>query len=149
VARLAQIRASYDLASPVLEQMMARWCLDHAGELLPPRLAQLRRHRDEVATALSTRFPDWRFHVPAGGLVLWVEVPSPGATALAAHALDLGLRIAVGPRFTADGTADRWFRLPFHLDQVEVDVLMDLLGQAQERAAARVPSAQKPSVWTA
>jgi hypothetical protein len=82
-------------------------------------------------------------------MVLWVELPAPGATRLAAHALDLALRIAPGPRFTIDGTGDRWLRLPFTLATEQADTVVALLREASARAATGRPPERTPPRWTA
>lgn len=149
LARLAQARAGQDLGSPVLEQLVAARLLRRADLILPERRALLRRSRDKLVQALAREVPDWRCAVPRAGMVLWVQLPAPSATRLAAHALDLGLRLTPGPRFTLDGTADRWLRLPFTLPIEQVDDVVSMLRDAASRAAARSATTRTPSRWTA
>lgn len=80
---------------------------------------------------------------------LWFELPRPSATRLATSALDLGLRIAPGPRFTVDGTADRWVRLPFTLAAGGADTVVDVLERAWERSSVPTTRAQRVPHWTA
>jgi len=149
LARLAQARAAQDLASPVLEQLVAVQLLRQAEQILPDRRQHLRRNRDALLCALARELPRWRCVPPAAGMALWVELPEPSATRLAAHALDLGLRLTPGPRFTLDGTADRWLRLPFTLPFQCLGQAAGLLAQAAQRAATYPPSIRRPSRWTA
>lgn len=150
LARLAQSRVGQDLASPVLEQLVAARLLRRAQEILPERRALLRHSRDALVRALAHALPGWRCTVPRAGMVLWVELPEPSATRLAAHALDIGLRLTPGPRFTLHGTADRWLRLPFTLPVEQIDDAVAMLQEAAGRAAARrVPPARAVSRWTA
>ncbi len=153
LARLAQARAGQDLASPVLEQLVAAWLLRRADDILPERRALLRRSRDALLQALARELPTWRCSRPDAGMVLWVELPQPGATRLAAHALDAGLRLTPGPRFTVDGTADRWFRLPFTLPLERVSDVVCMLREAAARTAAGreapLSPSRSPSRWTA
>jgi DNA-binding transcriptional MocR family regulator len=149
LARLAQARAGQDLASPVLDQLVAARLLRAAEDILPERRALLRRCRDRLAAALRSELPDWRFVVPRAGMVFWVELPEPSATRLAAHALDLGLRLTPGPRFTLDGTADRWLRLPFTVPEDQVEAVVAMLRDAATRAQAGGQSSRTPSRWTA
>ncbi len=149
LARLAQSRAGQDLASPVLEQLVAAQLLRHADDVLPERRALLRRSRDALVQALARDLPDWRYLVPRAGMVLWVELPEPSATRLAAHALDVGLRVTPGPRFTVDGTADRWLRLPFTIPIEQIDDVVRMLAEASGRAAPRCAPVRAPSRWTA
>ena len=149
VARLAHARGGSDLASPVLEQLVAARLLESAQDVLPERRALLRASRNGLIDALRRELPDWRCPVPAAGMVLWVELPGRSSTRLAAHALDLGVRLTPGPRFTIDGTADRFLRLPFTVPPGQVDRLMAVLREADARTAAGLLPVRRPSRWTA
>jgi DNA-binding transcriptional MocR family regulator len=115
VQRLAMARMGADLASPVLDQLVAVHLLDHADEIITARRWQLRRQRDALVAALAADLPQWRFVVPAGGATLWAELDGPVSTALARAAHRLGVQLAPGPRFGLDGTLERFLRLPFTL----------------------------------
>ncbi|HUQ54677.1 PLP-dependent aminotransferase family protein [Lentzea sp.] len=147
--RLAHERASVDLGSPVLDQLVAVRLLDDAAAILAERRDLLRRSRAALEDALRARLPDWRWTSPRAGMALWIELPRPSATRLAASALDLGLRITAGPRFAVDGTADRWLRVPFTLPAGQAGTVADLLRQAWERSASPVTRAQRVPGWTA
>ncbi|WP_051792594.1 PLP-dependent aminotransferase family protein [Amycolatopsis jejuensis] len=149
LARLARERASIDLGSPVLDQLVAVHLLDDAATVLASRRDHLRRSRAALEQALRARLPDWQWFPPKAGMALWVELPRPSATRLAASALDLGLRIIPGPRFTVDGTADRWLRLPFTLTTGQAGIVAGLLEQAWERSALPTTRALRVPRWTA
>ena len=149
LARLAQVRGTIDLSSPVLEQLVATRLLAVADEVLADRVAWLRGSRDALLAALATRLPDWRVVPPRAGAVLWAQLPGCSSTRLAAHALDLGLRVTPGPRFTVDGTADRWLRLPLSVPPDQADAVAVLLAAAQERAVAGADTRRIPARWTA
>lgn len=149
IARLAQARGGSDLAGPVLEQLIAARLLDGAQDVLPARRALLRASRDVLVDALRRELPDWRCEVPAAGMVLWVELPDRSSTQLAAHALDLGVRLTPGPRFTVGGTADRYLRLPFTLPSAQVDHVIAVLRESDARTAAGRLPVRRPSRWTA
>jgi DNA-binding transcriptional MocR family regulator len=147
IAPLALARTMTDSASPLLEQLVATWLLRHADDVLPERCSFVRRNRDALTQSLARQLPSWRYRLPAAGLFLWVELPEPGATHIVGHALDAGLRITPGPRFTIDGTADRWLRLPFILAPDEVDKMVSVLSEAASQAGA-TRSSRAPSRWT-
>jgi hypothetical protein len=78
-----------------------------------------------------------------------VQMQGHSSTRLAAHALDLGLRLTPGPRFTVDGTADRWLRLPLSVPPEQADEVAAVLQAAWERTAAGAESRRTPARWTA
>lgn len=131
VQRLAAVRVGVDLASPVLDQLVAMHLLARTDEIIPLRRSQLRAQRDALAAALREQLPQWRFREPAGGLALWVELDEPVSSALARSAEELGVRVAAGPRFGADGTLERFLRLPYTLPPT------DLTEAVRRLAAAR------------
>jgi DNA-binding transcriptional MocR family regulator len=149
LARLAQVRGTIDLSSPVIEQLVAVRLLAVAEEVLADRVAWLTAARDGMLAALADRLPDWRTSRPRAGAMLWVQLPGHSSTRLAAHALDLGLRVTPGPRFTVDGTADRWLRLPLGVPPEQAAEVVGLLATAWERTVAGADTGRIPSRWTA
>jgi DNA-binding transcriptional MocR family regulator len=113
VRRLAVARAGQDLATALLDQLLAAELLAAADDVLPARRETLAARRDAVLDVLATETPGWSAAVPRGGLAVWVELAGASSTRLAQHALAQGVRVTPGPRFTVTGTHDRWLRLPF------------------------------------
>ncbi|GAA4218893.1 MocR-like transcription factor YczR [Actinocatenispora rupis] len=113
VQRLAAVRAAVDMGGAVLDQLVTLNLLAKADTILPARRAMLRAQRDALVAALREHLPEWRFAVPAGGISLWVELDAPVASALARAAEAYGVRLAPGPRFGAEGTFERFVRLPY------------------------------------
>jgi len=115
VQRLAALRVGVDMASPVLEQLVAVHLLRDAATIVAARRSQLSFRRDTLVAALGEHLPEWRFTVPGGGVTLWAELDGPISSALSRAAEDVGVRLAPGPRFGLDGTLERFVRLPFTL----------------------------------
>ena len=113
VRELAAVRADVDMASPVLEQLLALELLARWSEVVDTRVALLRERRDALLDALSEYAPAWGVRRPNGGLSAWVRLPSPVATRLASAAAREGLIVTPGPAFSVDGTFERHLRLPF------------------------------------
>jgi len=111
--RLARSRAGLDLATPVMEQLVAEHLLSMSDTVLAERRDLLTARRDALVAALRTDLPRWRFAVPRGGLCLWAELDRPDAELLARAAASEGVRIVPGPVFGVDGSLDRFVRLPF------------------------------------
>src|SRR5581483_11710721 len=80
IQRLATARFGSDLASPVLEQLVAVRVLEHLDEILEERRALLRARRARLLRALDERLPDWRYDCPRGGLFVWAELPHAMST---------------------------------------------------------------------
>ncbi|WP_205474305.1 PLP-dependent aminotransferase family protein [Nocardioides sp. SYSU D00038] len=113
VERLTHARVSLDLGAPVLEQLVLTRLLADPAPLLEGHRARLREARDRLVAALRAQLPDWEFVVPAGGLALWCRLPVARATALAAAGERLGVIVAPGPVFAAEGGLDRFVRIPW------------------------------------
>jgi DNA-binding transcriptional MocR family regulator len=134
VDRLVAVRASLDLGTPVLEQLIATLLLDGTvGDSLPERRAVLLAQRDTLAAAIRDRLPDWRFRLPAGGLSLWIDLGAPVSSALTVAAGQHGIRLAAGPLFGVEGAFERYLRLPYTLPA-------DRLTEAVTRLAAAWPA---------
>ncbi|MGY4988565.1 MocR-like transcription factor YczR [Streptomyces nigrescens] len=114
VTELAGQRVATDMGGSVLDQLLALALLARAGDLLPPRLEQMRRQRAALTTALTEHAPQWTWQLPPGGLSLWVDLGEPIASALAERALDYGVRIEGGAYFATDpGLFEQRLRIPY------------------------------------
>ena len=132
VTELAARRADVDLASPILEQLVALELLSHWDEVVTSRRALLRERRDALLRALSVHAPAWRARRPPGGLSAWVQLPAPIATRLAAIAARDGIRVTPGPSFSVDGTSEQHLRLPFTLAPDELEEAVQRLAAIAE-----------------
>lgn len=115
IAALVQTRDTFDLGSPVLEQLATSWLLDNAEDFLPDRRRRLTSQRDLCSRLMNSHFPEWQFTQPQGGLSFWVELPDTLATLFATRAESAGIQLGTGTRFGLDGAFDRFLRMPFTL----------------------------------
>ncbi|QEU90839.1 PLP-dependent aminotransferase family protein [Streptomyces kanamyceticus] len=130
ITELAMKRVPSDMATPVIEQLVALHLLRGMDDVLRERLPRLRAQRDALTASLARHLPQWRWKLPPGGLSLWVDLGRPVASALAGAALGHGVRIEGGSRFGADpGTHEHRLRVPFTLSP-------ELSEQAVRRLAA-------------
>jgi DNA-binding transcriptional MocR family regulator len=127
VRRLAVARAATDLASPVLEQIIATHVFRELEAIMPERRAMIRVRRRALAEALAERLPDWRYTMPSGGLFVWAELPGPNSTSLTVRAAEQGVQLTPGPRFGAAGLLERYLRLPFTLAPEQLDRAVGIL----------------------
>ncbi|MEU8314022.1 PLP-dependent aminotransferase family protein [Micromonospora sp. NPDC048887] len=147
VQRLAAARVGVDMASPVLDQLVAVHLLTEAPAIVAARRAQLVTQRDALVAALADRLPDWRVRVPGGGVTLWAELDGPISSALARAAEEVGVRLAPGPRFGLDGTLERFLRLPFTLPAAElVEAVGRLAAVRYDLDRTSRPQWREPSV---
>jgi DNA-binding transcriptional MocR family regulator len=131
VQRLAAVRVGVDMASPVLDQLVAVRLLAYGPSVVDARRPGLVARRDTLLRALADRLPEWRVSVPQGGLTLWAELDAPVSSALARAAEAHGVRLAPGPRFGVDGTLERFLRLPFTLPEPELVDAVDRIAAAR------------------
>lgn len=138
---LIQVRNTFDLGTPILEQLATITLLNEAENFLPQRRNMLRQRRDISFATVKTLFPDWKTHQPEGGLSWWIELPKAQATVFAAHAESAGIRIGAGPRFGVDGAFERYLRLPFTLEapamRQALERLQPIWQQLMEQPAER------------
>src|SRR5690606_29220663 len=99
----ALARYESDLGGAVFEQFAAQYALSHLDDFLPARRTALRSQRSTALRAIEQHLPG---SVPVrgvGGLCLWVSLPRPVATATAAAAAELGVRLIPGGSFGPHG----------------------------------------------
>ncbi|WP_404477909.1 PLP-dependent aminotransferase family protein [Novosphingobium sp. BL-52-GroH] len=146
IVALSRIRATLDMATPIMEQLAV-------AALLDGRLAgydagiTIRGRRDHLVARLADALPHWRVPIPPGGFMLWAEMPRPEASALTAMAQGLSLRMTPGPRFGVNGAFERFVRLPFTLPEAELDRAVDRLAMAEAHLRSRHGRMPDPAAW--
>lgn len=147
IAEFGRLRAILDMATPVLEQLTVTVMLER-DRRTDDRRALMRTRCNRLIELLADALPHWRAPVPEGGLALWAELPRPEASALAAMAQSLGLRIAPGPRFAVDGAFERFVRLPFTLPEPDLQRAVERLALADRSLHRRAAHSLDSPVWT-
>uniref|UniRef100_UPI00278BCFA9 aminotransferase-like domain-containing protein n=1 Tax=Streptomyces venezuelae TaxID=54571 RepID=UPI00278BCFA9 len=149
VTELARVRITADLAGSVLDQLVAVALMDRLDVILPWRIAELRRRRDALATALARHLPEWRWDTPPGGLCLWIDLGRPAASALVARGARHGVRVEGGARFGVDpGTHEHRLRIPFTLPEDAYEPAAERLAAALDGAPGRFTDPALPD-WVA
>jgi len=136
VRELAATRADLDLASPVLEQLVAVELLARWEEVLASRRTLQLPRRDALLAALAEHAPAWRVRPPHGGLSAWVRLPFPLATRLASAAARERVPVVPGPSFSADGAFEHFLRLPFTLPEPDLHEAVATLASLATRLHA-------------
>ncbi|MFC9362030.1 PLP-dependent aminotransferase family protein [Rhodococcus sp. NPDC057014] len=135
ITRLAGARAAVDLGTPVMDQLAAAHLLSDDDLVLARRRAELREQRGAMLDALADRLPDWIPTIGSGGMSLWLRMPAPVSTALAATAPNFGVLLAAGPRFGVEGAFERFVRLPYARTSDELRRGVDGIAAAYETLA--------------
>jgi DNA-binding transcriptional MocR family regulator len=123
-----------DLGTPLFEQLVATILLRETPLLTANRSRELRTGRDHLVRLLGAEFPEWKLHVPDGGMALWINTETASTSALALAARAEGLAIVPGPRFGLDGAFERFLRLPFSYTTEELNEGVAMLSRAARRA---------------
>jgi DNA-binding transcriptional MocR family regulator len=113
-----------------MEQLVLARLLADSGSILGEHRARLREQRDRLAGVIRERLPEWTFRLPGGGLALWCELPGPLGTAVVAEAERLGVIVAPGPVFAAEGGLDHFVRIPWTRPGDELEDAVDRLATA-------------------
>ena len=144
VGRLVRARATTDLGSPILEQLIAAEVLGDFDAILAHRRTQLRTGRDHLERSLASSLPEWTVPHVTGGLTSWVGLPHPSSSQLTLAARREGVLLASGPRFGVDGAFERFLRLPFSYPETETDAAVAALRRAWASLGTAPTPAQQP-----
>lgn len=118
-ARLARVKATQDLGSSDVSQLLAARLLAHPDtpQFLARRNADLARRHETLTRCLRHLLPEWRWDDAQGGLGLWVRLPSPEAERVAHLALRHGVAVATAEGLAPDGGHPDRLRLSFALPE--------------------------------
>jgi DNA-binding transcriptional MocR family regulator len=144
VRRLAFARATVDMATPVLEQLLGAHALLHFDELLDDRRRVARVRRRALIDALERHAPAWSFGWPSGGLFVWARLPARISTALAVAAGERGVHVTPGPRFGSSGILEGHIRLPFTLAPEQLEPAVATLAAVAAELIAGTPAVGDP-----
>jgi DNA-binding transcriptional MocR family regulator len=130
IVRMLATKTVADLGTPLLSQLLAVRLLEHADEVLQERRAELRPRRDQLCDLLTERLPDWDHRRPAGGLSVWVQLPSGNADEFAELAMRHGVAVVPGPSLSVDEGNRRGLRLVFARTADVIETGVDRLAAA-------------------
>lgn len=133
IRRLVHYKTVMDLATAATTQMVAVELLRNRDQLIDDRRRQLRSQSGVLVDALHSYLPSWRWTQPAGGLSLWVGMPSGSATEFAQVALRHGVALVPGPFFDPHGLHDLFLRLPYVLPETTLALGVQRLASAWEQ----------------
>jgi len=139
VVRMLATKTVADLGTPLLDQQLSTALLEQADRVHLERVRELRPRRDALVRALRRDLPTWDFTVPAGGLSLWVHLPSGNAEEFAELALEQGVAVIPGPALSVDDGNRRALRMAFVEPEDRLDEAVRRLAQAWSRYEPATP----------
>ena len=139
IRRLAQARPAGDLGTPPIEQLIGEKVVRHMDELVAGRQRMLREHRTVLSASLHQHLPQWKTPWPDGGMSLWVQLNQPASSALTSIVRARGMSLVPGPKFSVDGSLERFLRLPMTSSAAELDRGVRLLADAWAQLGAGGP----------
>lgn len=96
VERTMQLRLVGDLGASVPSQLLALRLIPHLDDLAARRCAALQNTVGQALAQLAVDLPEWRVNEPAGGSVLWAELPVPDSGPFCQLARRHGVHVAPG-----------------------------------------------------
>lgn len=140
IRRLVQARPAGDLGTPPIEQLIGERVVRRLDDLVIGRRKFLREHRAVLTESLNRRLPQWTTPWPAGGLSMWVQLNRPASSALASICRARGMSLIAGPKFSIDGSLERYLRLPFTSPIADLDAGVQLIADAWAQLDFEVPA---------
>jgi DNA-binding transcriptional MocR family regulator len=131
IAALAATRTAADLGGPPIEQIAVATLLPELDALCSERRPILQAQRETLLAEVRRQL-GWAIESPRGGLSAWAELPEGSSSLLADVAYRHGLLLIPGPRFSPDGTLDRFLRLPYGLPPTLIAAGVERLRYAWE-----------------
>lgn len=136
IERVAELKAMYDLGSPLLEQALAVRIVPRLGELRDEHRVRLRHNMELLGGLLTEHLPDWSWQRPRGGPSLWVRLPLGSASAFSQVALRYGVEIIPGESMSPASEHRDYVRFPF---TAEPPVLEETVRRLAAAWSAYVP----------
>ena len=147
IGQLGQVKATLDLGSGVVSQLIALRLLEHASTVRQRRRTQNLESLDHLEGLLASHLPAWTWIRPVGGLSLWARLPVGHATDLARIALRHHVAIVPGSVMSPRGGFDEFVRLPLGRDATTMTLAIQRLTAAwDDYVSASAPSGERLAV---
>lgn len=111
IRALTELRKAGDLATSVVDQLLAVRMLLRVDEARDERRILLRDQLERTEAVLREQRPDWRWEPIHGGSCVWVDT-GDDAVLLAERAKRVGVKLAPGPRFSPHHGHRTMLRIP-------------------------------------
>ncbi|HMG45703.1 MAG TPA: PLP-dependent aminotransferase family protein [Acidimicrobiales bacterium] len=111
--RFVRIKATHDLGSSAVSQLLAERLLRDHGGFGDWRRRELQARYEVLAAGLRAHLPTWEWTPPDGGMSLWVRLPATDAAAFAQVALRHQVAVASQAPLSTSGLHPDRLRLSF------------------------------------
>lgn len=111
IERTMYLRLANDLGPSVPAQLLALQLLPHLEDIAEQRRATLEASTARAVARLRADLPDWQVDEPAGGCVLWPDLPTADTGAFVLLAARHGVNVAPGSIATPTRTPNRHIRI--------------------------------------
>ena len=136
IERSKYVRLGSDLGPAVPSQLLAIKLMPHLDDIAAKRRATLEKASRLAVDQIRAELPDWRVEMPAGGSVLWVEVPTHDTGPFVQLAARHGVRVAPGAIARSDRVAGPFLRICVDRTPEHVEVGLRRLGLAWHELTA-------------
>ncbi|MDQ6613488.1 MAG: hypothetical protein M3083_01675 [Actinomycetota bacterium] len=130
IERTMHLRLANDLGASAPSQVLALRLLPHMADLAERRRQTLQAAVDHATGWLRADFPTWRFALPEGGSVLWVELPLADSGPFVRLAGRHGVHVAPGSAARANRAPDPHIRICVDRPKEMIDIGFQRLGLA-------------------
>jgi DNA-binding transcriptional MocR family regulator len=120
IQRLGRMKLVMDHGSSVVSQIFALRLLEDLDRIREGRRQLVGDRRSLLESLLREHLPGWSWDRPAGGLCLWVRIPSGDAISFSQVASRHGVALVAGPMTSVDGRFGDRIRLPYVLEPEEM-----------------------------
>lgn len=113
-----------------IDQIAAAQMLPSLDAIIERRTRLLRENLQHLETQLgSIRGARLRWHSPAGGITLWLDLATRSCQEVVQECARLGVLLEPASSYTAGGRDDRHLRLPFTAPPPTLTKVAQVLGQ--------------------
>ena len=140
IERTGHMRLATDMGTAVPSQLLAQQLIPHLDELADRRRATLGDRVSRAVEQIRIDLPDWSIDPPAGGSVLWVQLPIDNTAGFVLHARQYGVQVAPGSAANSTRAPDQFVRICVDRTVPAVEEGIRRLAQAWKDFERVVPS---------
>jgi DNA-binding transcriptional MocR family regulator len=130
VDRLVAGKIVADHATSLITQAIAARVFDRIDEVIAWTRATAAERRTVLMDALAAKLPEWSWHVPGGGLSLWVQLPDADAVQFSRLAARHGVIVRPGSLASPDGGFRDHIRIAYGIEPERLVEAVDRLAAA-------------------